>query len=238
MRRTQKASFFWSAAIVVAISIVPWLLWDLLVFVVVLVQLSDSAPRVDDGWILVAGIVVIPLAILTLTIWATRKGQLVPASPFGRAMFGAQLGGATTLLASVVVPIFALSGYVRPGGKLTVDNRVLYTSMVTVSGHLNEGGCSGSAWINGSSDKDETFVYGGIDCWGDSPSTIEVFNALGMWTCGWTATDRGRALVITDAGPNCPQTAYTPGILRQPPPLTPGPPVSPPGAGLVAMPAP
>jgi hypothetical protein len=49
MRRTQKASFFWSAAIVVAISIVPWLLWDLLVFVVVLVQLSDSAPRVDDG---------------------------------------------------------------------------------------------------------------------------------------------------------------------------------------------
>jgi hypothetical protein len=220
-------------SLVILGSVAIWLFWDLVTFVFVVFAESASATRMSWGdWQPVVVMAAIPLTILAVAGgWRARRASVLPTTAFGHGLLVAQGLGVLGLAAAILTPIVALGSYLHPSGHLTIDNQVPYASMVTVSGHLNEGSCESFKVIDPGTRTEVSAVLDGWECWGDSLASIEVFNALGIWKCDWPKSGSAAALVITEAGPNCQQTSYEPGILRQPPALTPGPPISPPRAG-------
>ena len=137
------------------------------------------------------------------------------------------LGLAGTLIA-IVVPTVVLSSYLNPTAEIRVDNRTPYVLFLTVDKNRPCGNVTEYAQPHTLTSARFRFGEGGHAlCEGYEAHEFAVYDAQGGWTCAWSDAKAHEPLVITEAGPDCTPTSYTPGILRQPT-TTGGPPFSPP----------
>jgi hypothetical protein len=219
------AAYAWRTAAVVT-SIVVWLVYDLIVLVVAgFTAAEHEIPRSD--WAIVAGAAAAPLLpVVLVASWRSLRGNLLPANTFGRLMVAVQALGIAGLGAAVMIPIVFHWPYSSTGAKISVDNRTQYTYVIWVD---DDSYCGANGWVEQHTTATITFWFSDAlgGCPGHKPGQIKLLSALGTWQCDWADAKAHEPLVITDDGPSCAATSYTPGILRQPT-TTGGPPFSPP----------
>jgi hypothetical protein len=139
--------------------------------------------------------------------------------------------GVVCLVFAVLLPTVVFGSTLDPTAEVSVANRSQYAAMVTIDGDLDWQSCSDFEVIDPHMDAHlQLNISSGPECWGAGPRTLTVRNAAGVWTCDWDEAKEHQPIVIVDDGPDCEVTSSDPGLIDLPPPLTPGPPVSPPVA--------
>ena len=232
---TAHESADWSPARVfwLGCSAVLWLVYAALTFGASSIAVADSGHGLaKSAWLFVAAVAGIPIAtLIAFANYRRQKGRTLPVDRYGQAMAGVQALGVATILAAVFFPPVALSSYFHPGGAINVDNRSQYAAILELKGDL----CSQSKRLAPQTADHVKFVSSALECWGNDPRTLSVLNANGNWSCEWNVARASDPLVVTDDGPSCPVTQYSPGILKMQP-TDGGPPFRPPGASPTAAP--